>query len=195
MAGLDDLVRRGVVSPDAADAAQQARDAGAARMRQAVQPGVGRQEGAISGWIDEQGGRLADQLTDAASDVMRHPEHLIGPGELGIAFNGAKVAAFREMLRAGKSFEEIGERFGITPDSARALAKSNGIPAGGMTDVWSLPGAADKLREGMAAGKSFGAIGRELGVSGPTIAKKAKQLGIEATARIPWARAVKDQTE
>lgn len=67
----------------APEAAQDAREAAAARMQQAVQPEGGRKEGAISQWIDSQGERLADQLESILSRSLTHPEDLVGPGEIG----------------------------------------------------------------------------------------------------------------
>jgi hypothetical protein len=57
----------------------------AQRMRQAVQPVGGRQEGAITAWINRQGDRFRGQVVD----MLRHPEYLIGPGELGAPLIGA----------------------------------------------------------------------------------------------------------
>jgi hypothetical protein len=54
-------------------------------MRQAVQPVGGRQEGAITAWIDRQGDAFRGQVVD----ILRHPEYLIGPGELGAPLIGA----------------------------------------------------------------------------------------------------------
>lgn len=69
------------------DEAQGAREAAAARTQQAVHPEGGRKEGAISAWIDSQGGKIKDAL----ERMFKHPEEMVGTHDLGPELGALKL--------------------------------------------------------------------------------------------------------
>jgi transcriptional regulator with XRE-family HTH domain len=201
MADLDQLVARGLIS-----------DKAAARMIAGDTLGIAREQLTPSYMRDTPSSPQADQALADPNGMPRKIGPPSGPatavqvgtgiagdiasglapgGKLAALWPAVKVAQFREMLSAGKSMEEIASAFGITPAAAKALSKAGGVPASGMSDLWSMPGAADTLRNRLAQGRSYRQVAEELGISDTAARSKAAELNIAAPAREPWAAKIK----
>ena len=101
----------------------------AQRMREAVQPVGGRQEGAITAWINRQGDAFRGQVVD----MLRHPEYLIGPGELGAPLIGAfkpRLSTVRPVALGGvRSGEEAAVKGAKKSTKAAEGANKGASPA------------------------------------------------------------------
>lgn len=117
--------------------AQEARDVAATRTKQATAPGS-RQEGPITQWLVGQGEKVKSGIEGLASDLVKHPENLVGTGELGGVVRPAARAAFspaqiqerlshynRELSRGRiteQEYQGFREGLGLSPASQSRIA-------------------------------------------------------------------------
>lgn len=75
---------------------------------------------------------MSQQMKDALVDTIKHPENLIGPGELGMArarpsgFNEIRssveaMAKLKDLIAQGKTYSEIAAEFGVTKNKIAGL--------------------------------------------------------------------------
>lgn len=117
--------------------AQEARDVAASRTKQATAPGA-RQEGPVTQWLVSQGEKIKGGIEGIASDLVKHPENLVGTGELGGIVRPAaravlspaqiqeRLSHYNRELSRGRITEQEYQGFrqglGLSPASADRIA-------------------------------------------------------------------------
>ena len=82
------------------------------------------------------------------------------------------------MLRAGKTYAEVGKRVGRTPGTVYRAARRHGIVRRARVADW-WPKAEELLRAGM----TYAEVGERIGKTRQSVQQAAKQRGITARSR------------
>lgn len=118
-----DLGTGRVQEVDIPQQAQEAREMAAQRLIQSTVPGY-RNEGKATQWTLEQG----QSLVNTAFDILKHPENIVGTGELGMAVpKGSINETITQMRAQGSTWKQIAEEVGMSLAKVYRYANQEGL--------------------------------------------------------------------
>lgn len=105
---------------DEADQAQQARDVAAQRMSRAVGPSPGSDPWGDTTTARQQGLDWLQPVRDLPSQIMQHPENIVGPGEIGMMFpvSGEAARLAGQAIKGGVDPERLFRTTNMWQDAA-----------------------------------------------------------------------------